>query len=321
MNKKRILLLLKILVSLCLITWLLYKADLRAILHSLKGCSLKFFALIYLSIIVNNLAQVFRWRVLLANIAGRPSFLKLLQFHMIGNFFQGFLPSSMSVDIVKGYLLSKTTDPKKAYGSLLFGRIMGIAVLFSFFVWIVAFRPQLILNKGFTTQIVWALIIFMAGCAIVFSKKVSRFIFSRFERLSATGVFRKAKAFREELYNYRYNVKAIALAALLSAVIFISSIISMYFSFRAVFFHVPVLVLMVYVPLIFALMLLPISINGIGLREGLMFMFLGAWGLNREVLLSSSLLAYAVIYSIYLLGGIVYLFSGIKGVKSVEKEK
>jgi glycosyltransferase 2 family protein len=321
MNKKRLLLILKILVSLCLITWLLYKADLRAIWHSLKGCSVKFFALIYLSIIVNNLAQVFRWHVLLANIAGRPSFPKLLQFHMIGNFFQGFLPSSMSVDIVKGYLLSKTTDPKKAYGSLLFGRIMGITVLFSFFLWIVAFRPQLILHKGFTAQIVWALVIFMTGSAVVFSKKVSRFIFSRFERLSATAIFRKAKAFREELYNYRYDVKAIALAALLSAVIFMSSIISMYFSFRAVHFHIPVLVCMIYVPIIFAVMLLPVSINGIGLREGLMLMFFAPWGLTREALLSSSVLAYAVIYSIYLLGGIVYLFSGIKGVNRGEKEK
>jgi hypothetical protein len=240
---------------------------------------------------------------------------------MIGNFFQGFLPSSMSVDIVKGYLLSKTCDPKKAYGSLVFGRILGVIVLFGFFIFMVVFKPQLVLNKGFTTQIVWALIAFMLASAVVFSKKVSRFIFSRFERLSATAVFRKAKAFREEIYNYRYNRRAVLLAAVASAVIFLSSIISMYFSFRAVHFRVPVLVCMIYVPVIFALMLLPVSINGIGLREGLMLMFLSPWGLNLENLLSSSLLAYAVIYSIYLLGGVVYLFSGIKGVKRVEKEE
>jgi len=239
---------------------------------------------------------------------------------MVGVFFQSFLPSSMTVEIVKGYQLSKITDGKKAYGSVIFGKIMGISVLFLFFLFIVIFKPEIILKKDFMLQIVWGMTVFFCILGIIFSKKVSRFLFGRFNSLFKRPFFKKIKDFREELYNYRYNFKTLILAGITSVIIFLGSILATYFSFKAVFFNIPFSVCIVYVPVIYMLMMMPISINGIGLREGLMLIFFGPWNLSPKIILSSSLLAYGAIYSFCIIGGLVYMFGDIKGVKG-GKEK
>jgi len=311
----------KSLFTLGIMAWLLHKSDRHAIVQQLRDVSFFDFFMIALFVAVNNLGQVLRWQALVRDIAGRVSMFRLLQFHMIAVFFQSFLPSSMSVEIVKGWLLSRITDAKKAYGSVLFGKFMGLFVLFGFFLLILLFRPSLVLDKGFTGKLVWGMSLFLLATVVVFSKKVSRFLFGRFEMLSGNRWFKKAKSFREEIYNYRYRPRAMAQAALFSVVIFLGSILSTYFSFEAVHCPVPLFACMVYMPVIYVLMMMPVSINGIGLREGLLLLFLKPWNLTSEAILSSSVLVYAVIYSFVLLGGLIYLLSGIKGVPLGKKEE
>ncbi|MFH0921987.1 MAG: lysylphosphatidylglycerol synthase transmembrane domain-containing protein [Fibrobacterota bacterium] len=301
--------------------WLLHKSDLHAIGQQLREAHLSSFLLLFLFVVIGNLGQVLRWQALVQNIAGRVSFFRLLQFHMIAIFFQSFLPSSMTVEIVKGWLLSRVTDAKKAYGSVLFGKFMGLFVLFVFFAGLLLLQPGLILGKGYSGKLALGMGLFLCMALVVFSKKVSRFLFARFEWLSNNRWFLKAKAFREEIYNYRYAPQAVAKAIIFSVIIFLGSIISTYFSFRAVNFPVPFTACMITIPVIYVLMMLPISINGIGLREGLLLLFLKPWNLTVDALISSSILAYAVIYTLCLLGGLVYLLSGIKGVQFGKEKK
>jgi len=319
--KRRLLFILKTCVSIIIIGFILYKADRKMIAVSLQSFSMLPFLLMVGALILNNLGQVLRWKVLLSESLKGVQTRKLIQYHMIAVFFQSFLPSSMSADLVKGYLLSKATDKSKAYGSVLFARFLGMAVLILFFLLVFLFKPAMILDKGFTREIITGLALISLGCIVIFSKKVSRFLFGRFTRLSQTKIFQKAKAFREELYAYRNNLPVLVLALLLSMAIFILSILAGYYSFKAVGAHIPLLACMIYIPLVYAFMLMPISLNGIGLREGLLLLFLSPWGLTYNLVLTSSVLAYLVIYGMAIIGGIIYLFSDIKGVFRVQEKE
>jgi uncharacterized protein (TIRG00374 family) len=315
MNAKRILFLfLKIAVSGALILWLVRKTDVPAILQSLKASDPVFVLLVFGSILMMNLGQVVRWRFLIAGHAAGVRISDLLKYHMVGIFFQCFLPSSMSVELIKAYQLSRITDPKRAYASVVFGKVMGVTLLMFFFIGILALKPDVLREKGVALRVVWGITVFFAVLAVVFSKKVSRALFGRFHALFERPLFRKVKAFREALYDYRYGPGMLVLSGLASIAIFAGSILATYFSFLAVGFRIPLLVCMVYVPIVYVLLMMPVSINGIGLREGLTLLFMAPWGLTPQVLLSSSLIAYAALYSISLSGGLVYIFGNFQGV-------
>jgi uncharacterized protein (TIRG00374 family) len=312
---------LKIAVSLTLIVWMLLKADTNALKQVLREANYVFAFGVFASIAIMNLTQVVRWNILLRSRNAGVKFPKLLKFHMISIFFQSFLPSSFSVDVVKGFLLSKITDSGKAYGSVAFARFIGMIVLFVFMAIVLLVKPELVLGQLFSRELVVALILIFAMSLVIFSKKVSRFIFGRFPKLSSTRFFLRAKAFREDVYVYRKQPSTLVLTVIFSAVIHLCSIFSAYFAFRAINASVPFAVLLVIIPIMYAALLLPVSINGIGAREGILLFLLAPWGVNLEIILASSLITYVAIYSLCLSGGVVYFFSNVKGEQSVKKEK
>ncbi|OGJ90242.1 MAG: hypothetical protein A2487_02785 [Candidatus Raymondbacteria bacterium RifOxyC12_full_50_8] len=302
--------------SVLLIYFLIRKADFHSVAGYLRACSFKFIALIYASYILLNIGQVLRWYFLVRNFSSDIRVHKILKYHMAAIFFHGFIPSSMSIELIKGYQLSRLIEGKKAYGSVIFGKVMGVGVLFVFFVCIIAFKPSILMQSAFAKQVIWGMAGFLLLGCLVFSKKVSRILFGRFSGFFQTGMLKKVKEFREELYNYRYNVRSLLWAALMSAVIYLGSIAATYFSFRAVSINVPFLACTVYIPVIYTLMMLPVSINGIGLRENLLLVFLSEWQVTPDVMVSSSAIMYAILYTFYLAGGLVILFDRLKGVRS-----
>jgi hypothetical protein len=65
----------------------------------------------------------------------------------------------------------------------------------------------------------------------------------------------------------------------------------------------------IFLPIIGAVTLLPISIGGLGLRENLTVFFFGQLGLAKNVAVAMSLLSFTFIFIYGILGGIVYVFT------------
>ncbi len=311
---------LKIVVSISLLGWLLHKADLRSMFQALATAdSLPCIGVLF-SILLINLFQVIRWRALLKTEG--IGFKKLLQFHFVSIFFQSFLPSSVSVDVIKGFLLSKEINKGYAYASVSFARLSGMIVLLFFMIAVLLIKPSLIVEQLYANEVYAVLIAIVIATVIMFSKKTSRFIFGRFPRLSSSRIFLKAKAFRELIYAYRKRPVLFAQTLLYAAIIHFFTMLAGYFSYKAVGANIPLPVFFIVSPIVYAVLLLPISINGIGAREGVMLLLLSRWGANYELVLAAALITYVIIYSLSLTGGIVYLMSGLKGVlRQNEKEQ
>ncbi|MBL8026125.1 MAG: flippase-like domain-containing protein [Fibrobacteres bacterium] len=321
MMNKKLQNILKIAVSISLIGWMLYKADTKAMLSVVANADPLFCAAVLLSFIIINITQVIRWYALLKGKVEGVGFKSLLKFHMISIFFQSFLPSSFSVDVVKGFLLSKLTDKSKAYGSVAFARFIGMIVLFMFMAVILILQPDLVMGQLYSRELIVALFAVCGLSLVIFSKKVSRFIFSRFPKFSASSIFKKSKQFREDIYAYRKEPMIVIKTVIYSTIIHLCTIGTAYFSYQAINVDVPFSVLLVVSPIVYAALLLPISINGIGAREGLFLLLLAPWGINIENILASSLICYVSVYALCLLGGVVYFLSNVKGIQSDKKEE
>ena len=61
------------------------------------------------------------------------------------------------------------------------------------------------------------------------------------------------------------------------------------------------------VPMVSLLTMLPVSINGMGMRESAMVLFLAPLGIAESVAVTLALLWFAVFLAVSLMGGVVYL--------------
>lgn len=319
-TKKAASIILKIVVSGLLIGWIFHRADTASISRQLAGCNGFFLLLTFLAVVLTNLGQVLRWYAVLPK-GGKVGLPRLLQFHMISIFFQSFLPSTMTVDLIKGYLLSRELGGARAYGSVAFGKIVGMLVLALFLAVVLVLSPGLLPPQAHGPATSLFLAAIAAGMVVLFSKKVSSRLFGFLHRFSHKPLVSLLMNFRQELYDYRSRPGAIAWSVLWSVVIFLASILMTYLSFLAVGYPAPFLKCLVFLPLVYALMLVPVSINGIGLREGLILLLFTGESLTPEILIASSILVYAAMYSLCLMGGVVYVFSSIKGVRHGTKEQ
>jgi uncharacterized membrane protein YbhN (UPF0104 family) len=72
--------------------------------------------------------------------------------------------------------------------------------------------------------------------------------------------------------------------------------------------EVPFAYVCVFVPMLTLLMLLPISVNGMGIREGGMVLFLAPLGVDTASALTLAFVLFSVGAAVSLLGGVIYLF-------------
>jgi hypothetical protein len=95
---------------------------------------------------------------------------------------------------------------------------------------------------------------------------------------------------------------------LLSLVVQLANVVLAWLVGEGLGLHVPPLYYGVLIPLVSILTLLPISLNGMGLREGGTVLLLAPLGVSDASAVTLSLLIFAVYSAASLLGGVVYLF-------------
>lgn len=265
---------LKLAVSSLALSAVFRKADADHILHLLKQAG-PFVILASASLYV--LAQVFstlRWRTLLFN---EFSFRRLFALYMIGSFFNSFLPGLIGGDAVKAYYLSK--DARKVstvLATVFMDRYIGFVALIS--IGMIAFPFSLSFFSG--TVYVWLMPsisgAFLLGSLLFFGLRIGR-------RLKNIG----------EVYGYfsdlrsRRPVVAQALSySVLVQLLNILMVVLLSFRMNA---GIPALSLFVFLPIVIAVTSLPISISGLGVREGAFVILLGLIGVSPEAATSLSL--------------------------------
>ena len=126
-----------------------------------------------------------------------------------------------------------------------------------------------------------------------FKNKIGRFFFKYYKALE---IYRK---FSFSTLN----------ALLLSFLFQFFSIIYVFFIAKAVGVPVDIVYLFLVVPLITLFLMLPISINGIGLRETAFILFFTSIGISSVSALAVSFLSFVVLIIISAFGGVVFLLN------------
>lgn len=250
------------------------KAGAEQILSIIRSINPLFFLAASLIYILAQLVSAFRWKLLLAEAF---SIRRLFSLYMIGAFFSSFLPGIIGGDAVKAYYLNK--DAKKlslTLASIFMDRYIGYTALM--IIGIASF-PFALRYFG-TSESIWIIpvifIAFVVGSFLFFGLRVGR----RFKGVA-------------DFYDYFSRMKtkkdAVMKAFLLSLIIQLLNFAMIIVLAFGVGKNIPILVLCVVLPIVVTVTSIPISVSGLGVREGAFMILLGLIGISPGVSTSLSL--------------------------------
>jgi uncharacterized protein (TIRG00374 family) len=223
-------------------------------------------------------------------------------------FFNLMLPTVIGGDIVRGYQVSRLTQQKESsLASILVERLSGYVAL------IMIASTALILGYSYLRDpvTVWLTAVAAAGIigiiAGLLSDQLQGWCLALLNR-TGLGRFREAlQRFYGALQRYWKHRRALLQALGLSLVLQSLVIIIFYLISRSLNLTVPLRYFFLFVPLISVVSMLPISVAGLGIREGSSVYFFAKAGLDSAGAISLSLLWFAVTACCSGLGAIVFI--------------
>ncbi|MBD3241519.1 MAG: hypothetical protein GF331_13095, partial [Chitinivibrionales bacterium] len=325
-------------ISVAILAVLLTRVDYAALGRLLLTGSLPLFLTAYALMWLTHIGQTARWHYLsfvdrddTAFFGGylrrvfvqkemRRRFMALLRFHIIGNYFQLFLPSAASGDVVKGYFsVRKTQNKGAALSAIVVGRVLGISCALAIAVtavWLV--RDAETRAAVFRSPALW---IAAAGLAALIAvllhlRALLHMDIRPIAWLKRNRVGRVMVETAHSLGMFRERKRLIAGGLLLSVLIQLLTVLTSYTVFVGLGWSAELAVLTVYLPLIYLFTMLPISFNGMGVRESLLMYFLADYGCTDELVIGYAVVGYGMVFSIGLVGWVLYVTDRRKGAPS-----
>lgn len=305
---------LKVVVSLALLVVILSQVGLQetwsTIAEANWSCLLGAFA-IYL---VGMAVRAFRWGILLSSLGLHIPLWRLIFLYFVGAFFSNVLPTGFGGDVVKMYELSRDgSNAGLAVSTVLMDRLSGLLVLFAMAVVASASYYHLIPLPVIALVLAIA-IISWGGLVLLRQRKLLLRLIAPLSRIS----FLRRQAQRasvQQLYESIYTYSRGALAGSLgTSLVFNLLLIALNYLLALAFgYRIPWIYFFVFVPVISFLLVLPLSLNGLGIREGGYVFLFSQVGVPANVALAMSLSFYAIIVATGLIGGVLYAIQGLRG--------
>ena len=306
-SKPVLIFLIKLLVSAGLIAYFFTKIHIERFLETFAAARFSYIAIALIVYLMAQGVSAVRWATLARPLGIKTPFKDLIQYYLIGMFFNLFAPSTVGGDVSRVYYLVKDQDAQAkgravttvpAAMSVLMDRAIGMVVL----VWLGA--AGLLLFPGYAVPHTIRTVTFaLAGGLLggVLLVPVLRWF------LPEDGHQLTVKL-RLALRSYRQHWRALLAAAALSLAVHLIQAWMHTVMGRALGLEVPFSFSLIVYPLVGTFAAIPITLNGLGLREGGYIFLLAVIGIGSEQGIAFGILLFLIIALDSLLGGMLFLF-------------
>lgn len=307
---KQALILLKIAVSAVLLSVLFSLADTTAMVDQFRRMNLAWTGAALATYGAMLVVSAWRWRLLLHVQEVRVGFGRLTQSFLVATFFNNFLPSNIGGDVVR------VADTAPAAGSrtlattvVLLDRLLGLVALLA----VAAAASGLAFWFGVLLdgmQYVWVgLIALVTALLVVFRhpEKVGRVV-DRVQAGRAAGIQRRLQQLLDAVHRFAGEPRRLWSAFAGAVAVQLLLVVFYVFAARSLSVPLPWLAASIIVPVSFVVQMVPISVNGFGVREAVFAFFFASLGLDVSAALTLSLGSAALVMLFSLSGGAVFLF-------------
>lgn len=300
-------LILKLLVSGGLLTYFLSRMHVERFLQTFAAAKFSYIAVAMAVYLVTQGISAVRWTVLARPLGIRTPFKDMARYYLIGMFFNLFAPGTVGGDVSRVYYLVRDENARSqghavttvhAAMSVLMDRAIGMVVL----VWLGAAGLLLFPQYAVPHAARVATLLLAAGLAagVLVTPLLRRLLPEDGHQL----IVKLRLAFRA----YRTHWRALANATFFSVLIHLVQAWMHVAMARALDLNVPFSFAVIVYPLVGTFAAIPISLNGLGLREGGYVLLLAVIGISTEKGIAFGVLLFLVVALDSLIGGVLYLF-------------
>jgi len=316
-------LLLKVILSVGILGYLLSQVSLTSFWKALLDARHTYIILAFLLYISGQILSAYKWELLARTLGFRRRFKRFLAYYFIGMFFNLFFLGSIGGDVAKAYLLAGKEDSRMRAGySVLAERFTGgmalvtiaiIALISSPTIHVLPLLFKLMQWVGLDTGVfsaskqvisLWLRIGLMGACMVVWALV---FTFPLFLPLFPWLTKWAAKIKLGDFAVYWSYPGRMSLVLAISLCFQIINILVFALLGMSLDLGIPLEDYFVIVPLVDLVSILPISISGIGVREGSYVGLLYLLGVETSKGLAFGLLGFLVVMAASLLGGLIYV--------------
>lgn len=256
---------------------------------------------------VGLFVSAYRWQILIRAQGDDVPLKFLAQSYLVGTFFNNFLPTRFGGDIVRIWDGSRYSQSLvKSSAIIVVERLTGLLVLFFFALAVSLIR----LDLAHKTPVVWAALglgtLGFGGIIAFLLLPVPRFLSFFPKKFKTHLLVDKVISFRETILNYRHQRKPFALAMGWAFILQLNVIVYYFLIGKALNLAVPLLDYFMVIPVVHFIQLIPLTINGLGLREGAYIEIFSYYSIPAQAAFSFSLVDVAFVLLLGGIGGIIY---------------
>lgn len=302
----------KVGVSLAILYFLFRNINVNAFWNtfiSVNPLSVVFVAVIF---ICTQSISTFRWSVILKKDIDIP-YRRLLSIYFIGMYFNNFLPTMVGGDLVKGYYLYRyTRKGDVSLASIFMDRYSGFFALMVITSLALLTGYPLIKGTGLPGFFVLLIGGFFVMSLVIWVGPLHSWVMRVLARIHFYGINRKIETFYGVLMGYKSHGDILLKIFICSVLVQGGVIIGYWFLGRGLGMNVGLSYFFLFIPLTTAVSMLPISLSGLGIREGaFVFLFTKA-GATQEQALTLSLMWFVIMALVSIIGGVEYVRLGGK---------
>jgi hypothetical protein len=247
------------------------------------------------------LISAWKWGLLLCAQGLCVPIPSLFNSYLVGLFFNNFLPSNIGGDVVRVHDVARRTgNPSGVAASVLAERLLaGVALALTA-------AAALLFGAQYTAQvgpsIGLALLLFTGLIALVLNPSVRHWIERTVPAGRAKVLARVTHQMNDALRDRVTVTKVMALSFGFQAAV----VLVAWAGFAAIDVPVSLGACFLFIPIISAIQLVPVSLNGLGLREGAYVVFFGSIGVEKLHAAAASLLFGLLVAGVSLAGGALF---------------
>ena len=258
--------------------------------------------------------QGWRWQLLLRARGIDETVAWLTRAYFVSYAVGQVLPTGVGGDASRIY---ETTRRHPGYGSpaagaVLLERALGGAITLV----LAAIGFVLAIGRYDIGAYLWIEALFVVLTAIagvvLFSRRMRRVLRFSVPYLQRARVERPIRAVYEGIHGYRDHARTLLVVAAATVVAQLSRIVAIWASAVAVGIHLSVRPYVVLGPLLFLVMLVPFTVNGLGVREAFFVSFLGKLGVGADSAFATGFLFFLMTLALALPGLAVILWEGMR---------
>ncbi len=313
---RRASLLFKCTISLFLLAVLFWRTDRELVFQTIRSLRpFPFLGAVVLYWVAQFLSGV-RWQLLLRVQEVRIPLGRLMLFYLEGMFAGLFMPATIGSDLVRAYRINNETDGRQgALASIPVERLSGLAALI-----VIAVVALLLSSDRTATWVVLAAAcVFILGLVMVFNRRLWAWVSRILSRHGFGPLGAMVDAVADGIGRYGSHQKALGAAFVQSLLVQLVMVYAHFLAARALGFTVPFEVFLVLVPIVTIVTMIPVSISGLGVREGTVVYLFGQIGLPSASALSLSLTWFLTGVLASLPGGLVFAFLDHKGYRAASE--